>query len=41
MIAGRAEQVAPDEAAFANYLASFALTDQETAEAVAHGFDDE
>src|SRR5450755_2299326 len=40
VITGRAEQVDPDEAAFANYLASSALTDTETAEALVLEFDD-
>jgi hypothetical protein len=40
VIGGTGEQVVPDEAAFADYLASFTLTDQETAEGVVREFDD-
>ena len=39
VLAGRAPQLAPDQAAFARYLASFALTDAETAEVVLRDFD--
>jgi hypothetical protein len=40
VMSGRRAGAAPDEAAFAAYLGSFTLTEQETAEDVAREFDD-